>query len=147
MLALGGNPRGAAEALTIPAAALAVSLILFGIFVALAGADPLSVYQTIYLGAFGGWFSWQNTLQRGAPMMLTALCTALPASLGLIVIGGEGALIIGDNSHESDSLSRFASETGRCFVFFRETPKNHWYPGAGIGFAFERGLLARVPNP
>ena len=95
MRALGGNPRGAAEALTIPAAALAVSLILFGIFVALAGADPLSVYQTIYLGAFGGWFSWQNTLQRGAPMMLTALCTALPASLGLIVIGGEGALIIG----------------------------------------------------
>jgi simple sugar transport system permease protein len=27
--------------------------------------------------------------------MLTALCTALPARLGLIVIGGEGALIIG----------------------------------------------------
>ena len=59
----------------------------------------------------------------------------------------EGALIIGDNSHDSDSLSRFASETGRCFVFFRETPKNHWYPGAGIGFAFERRLLAGVPNP
>jgi predicted O-methyltransferase YrrM len=55
----------------------------------------------------------------------------------------EGALIIGDNSHVSDSLPRFARETGRCFVFFREMPKNHWYPGAGIGFAFERGLLAR----
>ena len=27
--------------------------------------------------------------------MLTALCTALPARLGLIVIGGEGALIVG----------------------------------------------------
>ncbi len=95
MLGLGGNPRGAAEALTIPAAALAASLILFGVFVTLAGADPLSVYQTIFRGAFGSWFSWQNTLQRGAPLMLTALCTALPASLGLIVIGGEGALIIG----------------------------------------------------
>ena len=91
----GGNPRGAAEALTIPAGALAMSLILFGIFVAFAGANPFGVYRTIYSGAFGSWFSWQNTLQRAAPLMLTALCTALPAQLGLIVIGGEGALIIG----------------------------------------------------
>src|SRR5437867_3470688 len=37
MRLLGGNPRWAAEALTVPAVALAVSLILFGIFVALAG--------------------------------------------------------------------------------------------------------------
>ena len=27
--------------------------------------------------------------------MLTALCTALPARLGLVVIGGEGALYVG----------------------------------------------------
>src|SRR2546429_7140772 len=95
MRLLGGSPRGAAEALTIPAGALAVSLILFGIFVALAGANPLGVYETIYSGAFGSWFSWQNTLQRATPLMLTALCTALPARLGLVVIGAEGALIIG----------------------------------------------------
>jgi simple sugar transport system permease protein len=36
-----------------------------------------------------------NTLQRAAPLLLTALCVALPAQLGLIVIGGEGALIVG----------------------------------------------------
>ena len=95
MRPLGGKPRGAAEALIIPAGALAVSLILFGIFVAFAGANPLAVYRTIYRGAFGSWFSWQNTLQRAAPLMLTALCTALPAQVGLIVIGGEGALVIG----------------------------------------------------
>src|SRR3989442_3727518 len=93
MRPLGGKPRGAAEALIIPAGALAVSLILFGIFVAFAGANPLAVYRTIYRGAFGSWFSWQNTLQRAAPLMLTALCTALPAQVGLIVIGGGGALI------------------------------------------------------
>jgi len=52
----------------------------------------------------------------------------------------DGAVILGDNSHVTDSLSRFASETGRRFVFFRETPKDHWYPGAGIGFAFNRSL-------
>src|SRR2546428_4348721 len=95
MRPLGGKPRAAAEALIIPAGALAVSLILFGIFVAFAGANPLAVYRTIYRGAFGSWFSWQNTLQRAAPLMLTALCTALPAQVGLIVIGGGGARIIG----------------------------------------------------
>ena len=34
-------------------------------------------------------------LARAGPLMLTALCTALPARLGLIVIGGEGALVVG----------------------------------------------------
>ena len=46
------------------------------------------------------------------------------------------ATIIGDNSHLSDKLMRFAKETDRKFLFFQETPKNHWYRGAGIGAAF-----------
>jgi general nucleoside transport system permease protein len=87
--------RLSAERLLIPVAAILVSLLLFGAFVSLFRINPFSVYRTIYLGAFGSWFSWQNTLQRAAPLMLTALCTALPARLGLVVIGGEGALIIG----------------------------------------------------
>ena len=49
----------------------------------------------MYQGAFGTWFSWQNTLTRAAPLILTALCTALPAQLGLVIIGGEGALVLG----------------------------------------------------
>ena len=51
--------------------------------------------RSLFKGAFGDWFSWQNTLQRAAPLMLTALCVALPARAGLIVIGGEGALVLG----------------------------------------------------
>ena len=47
-----------------------------------------------------------------------------------------GALILADNAHVTDKLARFARETGRHFVFFREEPVNHWYPGAGIGIAF-----------
>jgi simple sugar transport system permease protein len=87
--------RGATEVLLIRAAALAVSLILFGAFVAFAGADPFDVYFQMYRGSFGTAFSVQNTLLRAAPLMLTALCTAIPARLGLMVIGGEGALVIG----------------------------------------------------
>ncbi len=81
--------------IAIPVGAIIAALILFGIFAWIYRGDPIGIYRTIYIGAFGSWFSWQNTLQRAAPLMLTALCTALPARLGLIVIGGEGALVIG----------------------------------------------------
>lgn len=83
------------ESFAIPAGALLVSVILFGLFVMIAGTNPIDVMHSVYIGAFGSWFSWQNTLVRASPLMLTALCTALPARIGLINIGGEGALVIG----------------------------------------------------
>ena len=86
---------GAAEYVVIPALALAAALVVFGAFVAVFQVDPLELYVDMFNGAFGSWFSWQNTLTRAAPLILTALCTALPAQLGMIIIGGEGALLIG----------------------------------------------------
>lgn len=83
------------ESFAVPTAALLVSAILFGLFVLAAGTNPFSVMHSVYIGAFGSWFSWQNTLVSASPLMLTALCTALPARIGLINIGGEGALVIG----------------------------------------------------
>jgi len=83
------------EPFAISLGAITVALLIFGIFLALDGLSPLDVYAEMFRGAFGTWFSFQNTLQRAAPLMLTALCTALPAQLGLVVIGGEGALVIG----------------------------------------------------
>ncbi len=83
------------ETIAIPVGAVAVSLVLFGVFITIAGANPLEVFASIYRGAFGSWFAWQDTLVRAAPLMLTALCTALPARAGLIVIGGEGAVVVG----------------------------------------------------
>ncbi len=87
--------RAAAEVLLIRVGALAASLVLFGAFVALAGANPFDVFYQMYRGSFGTSFSVQNTLLRAAPLMLTALCTAVPARLGLMIIGGEGAMVIG----------------------------------------------------
>jgi general nucleoside transport system permease protein len=85
----------AAETLAIPAGALLAAMVLFGLFVAVLGQNPLEVYALIYRGAFASAFSWQNTLARAAPLILTALCVALPAQAGLMVIGGEGALVLG----------------------------------------------------
>ncbi|MGD1862882.1 MAG: ABC transporter permease [Leptolyngbyaceae cyanobacterium] len=87
--------RRSFEAVFLPVAALLVALLIFGVFCALAGANPLAVYGSIYKAAFGSWSAWQNTLIRASPLMLTALCTALPARLGLVIIGNEGALVIG----------------------------------------------------
>ena len=50
----------------------------------------------------------------------------------------ENSVILGDNSHESEELCKFAEKTNRNFIFFKEQPKNHWYPGAGIGIAYRK---------
>ena len=93
------------EYVLIPGAALVGALIVFGIFVAVFGKNPLDLYFYMYQGAFGTWFSWQNTLTRSAPLILTALCTALPAQLGMVIIGGEGALLIGALAATSMALA------------------------------------------
>lgn len=50
----------------------------------------------------------------------------------------ENAIILGDNSHATDKLLNFAEKSGRQFLFFKEEPLHHWYPGAGIGVAFRK---------
>jgi ABC-type uncharacterized transport system permease subunit len=95
---------GTIEYIVIPAGALIAALAGFGVFVALFGKNPLDLYFYMYQGAFGTWFSWQNSLTRAAPLILTALCTALPAQLGLVIIGGEGALLIGALAATSAAL-------------------------------------------
>ncbi len=83
------------ESLALPVLALAGGLGLFGLFVWFNGHDPVQAWGLLFRGAFGDAFSLQNTLQRAAPLMLTALCVAIPARAGLTVIGGEGALVLG----------------------------------------------------
>jgi ABC-type uncharacterized transport system permease subunit len=117
--------RLATVAIMLPVGAVLVAMAIFGVFCAIAGAEAIGfscqtlvakptdslvanlsgllgfqcqitgVFTSIYKAAFGSWSAWQNTLLRAAPLMLTALCTALPARIGLIIIGNEGALIVG----------------------------------------------------
>src|SRR6188768_1445150 len=79
----------------LPVGALACALLVFGVFVWLGGTSPVETWTLLFKGAFGDAYSWQNTLQRAAPLMLTALCVALPARAGLVISGGEGALVLG----------------------------------------------------
>ena len=46
------------------------------------------------------------------------------------------AIILSDNAHESSALSDWAERTGRHYLFFKEQPLHHWWPGDGIGAAW-----------
>ena len=48
----------------------------------------------------------------------------------------ESSVILGDNSHCTDKLFKFAVANGMKYLFYSEKPKDHWYPGAGIGCAY-----------
>src|SRR5690349_8668858 len=85
----------AVESACLSLGAIAVALFLFGIFVALGGHNPIEVYKALYLGGFGTRFSIEGALTQASPIILTALCTAIPARVGLLVIGAEGALVLG----------------------------------------------------
>jgi simple sugar transport system permease protein len=87
--------RRALEALLVPIIALALAAAAFSLFLAFLGKSPAAFFELVWRGAFGSAFSFQNTLERAAPLLLTALCVALPAHLGLVVIGGEGAVVLG----------------------------------------------------
>ena len=50
----------------------------------------------------------------------------------------ETGIILGDNSHSTSSLLNFSIKNNREFLLFKEEPKNHWYPGAGIGISFKK---------
>ena len=87
--------RANSEYVAIPLLALAIAAALFALFLLAIGKSPLDFVSYVWRGGFGTAFSFQNTLQRSAPLILTALAVAIPARIGLITIGGEGALVLG----------------------------------------------------
>jgi simple sugar transport system permease protein len=87
--------RRGAEYVVIPLLALGITAFLFSLFLIALGKSPIQFFELVERGGFGTAFSLQNTLQRSSPLILTALCVALPARIGLVIIGGEGALVLG----------------------------------------------------
>jgi simple sugar transport system permease protein len=92
---IGLRLRANSEYVVIPLIALLIAAALFAVFLVAIGQSPIDFVSYVWRGGFGTWFSLQNTLQRSAPLILTALAVAIPARIGLIMIGGEGALVLG----------------------------------------------------
>jgi ABC-type uncharacterized transport system permease subunit len=87
--------RANSEYVAIPAFALLMAALLFAVFLVAIGKSPVDFIDYVWRGGFGTAFSFQNTLQRSSPLILTALAVAIPARIGLIMIGAEGALVLG----------------------------------------------------
>jgi general nucleoside transport system permease protein len=92
---LGMRLRANSEYVAIPAFALLMAALLFTLFLLAIGKSPVDFIDYVWRGGFGTAFSFQNTLQRSSPLILTALAVAIPARIGLIMIGAEGALVLG----------------------------------------------------
>lgn len=84
-----------AEAVFVPVLALVGSLLIFSLFLLILGKSPIDFFTLVWTGGFGSSFSLQQSMQRAAPLILTALAFAIPARIGLTMIGAEGALVLG----------------------------------------------------
>ena len=87
--------RVQSEYVVIPLLAIVVAAAIFAVFLLAIGKSPVDFIAYVWRGGFGTAFSLENTLQRSSPLIMTALAVAIPARIGLIMIGGEGALVIG----------------------------------------------------
>lgn len=83
------------KALIIPLVAIVSSALIFSIFLLALGKSPVTFFSLVWTGGFSSWFSIQNAMQRAAPLILTGLAFAIPACIGLTLLGAEGALVLG----------------------------------------------------
>lgn len=80
----------------ITVVAMAISLVIFGLFVQFSkGVSIWNVYEYLFRGAGGKPSAWRNTMIHAAPLLLTALAVALPVRVGMVIIGGEGCVLLG----------------------------------------------------
>jgi simple sugar transport system permease protein len=70
-------------------------LAVFAVFLLLVKTNPLDTYWAMLKSTVGDSYGLGEVAVRAAPLILTALATALPARARLINVGGEGQLAVG----------------------------------------------------
>jgi predicted O-methyltransferase YrrM len=56
------------------------------------------------------------------------------------------SIVLSDNSQQTSKLREFAARIGKSFLYFQDTPRDHWWPGDGIGAAFVLGKRYYFPE-
>jgi hypothetical protein len=56
------------------------------------------------------------------------------------------SIVMSDNSQQTSKLREFAQRIGRSFLYFQDAPRDHWWPGDGIGCAFRLGHRYYFPE-
>ena len=75
--------------------AIVFAFLVFAIFIAMIGRDPLEIYSKMIEGTLGSKLGISEVGVRMIPFVLTALAASIPARVGLINVGGEGQVYIG----------------------------------------------------
>ncbi len=79
----------------VPFISLLLALIFGGIILLLAGANPLTTYKAMFLGAFGSKYSLSETMVKAIPLMLCGLGVSIAFRMLFWNIGAEGQLAVG----------------------------------------------------
>ena len=92
---LGHRHARGLESLALVAAALLLALLGWLLVARLTGLPAFTSLGLLLLGSFGSTLALSHTLAAATPLLLTGLAVAIPAQAGLLVIGAEGAFLIG----------------------------------------------------
>lgn len=79
----------------VPFISLLLALIFGGIILLVAGANPLTTYKAMLLGAFGSKYSLSETMVKAIPLMLCGLGVSIAFRMLFWNIGAEGQLAVG----------------------------------------------------
>lgn len=86
---------GKLKGLYYPLVAIAVSLIIGGVFIALLGFDAVTAYKGLLKGAAGNPGAFCESMNKAVPIILTGISFAIANSCGMVNLGAEGQLHIG----------------------------------------------------
>ncbi len=79
----------------VPTVSFLVSLVLTGILLIIFRTNPFTTYASMFVGAFGSWTNFTETLVKAIPLMLTGIGVGLAFKLRFWNIGAEGQLVFG----------------------------------------------------
>jgi simple sugar transport system permease protein len=82
-------------AILVPIVSFVLALLVGGILLLAAGADPIETYRAMLDGAFGSTYARSETVLRAIPLMLTGLAVSIAFRMLFWNIGAEGQLVMG----------------------------------------------------
>jgi simple sugar transport system permease protein len=82
-------------AILVPIVSIVLALIVGGILLLAAGADPIETYKAMFDGAFGSTYARSETMVKAIPLMLTGLAVSIAFRMLFWNIGAEGQLAMG----------------------------------------------------
>lgn len=83
------------EAMAVRSAAIILSFVFTGIFMAIIGYNPILVFTKMLTGALGTQMRLQETITKAIPLVITSLGILVAFKMKFWNIGGEGQIIMG----------------------------------------------------